>query len=610
MWLGPEFLRRLESEHYVDESVLDTIFSRTTFAFILSEDTDIDDLRPDYLGLRDEELSDLYDATIELQSELRSYVSRFESLVHDLICAPDCNSLHHIRALILVWAFGCYTHFFHLQNIVVPICQHLSGLPDVMIQVFERSVLGMPGFHRRLVASLQTALTLQCYQDPLSVMRSRQNGLHEILLLLRRMHGPNSLLPFSEWANDTFTLCFSPELEATQMFGLRDRPIASTVGGLFESHPFLFNLRFKTKVRKFQSKFLMSDGLAFDLPVRRDHIVNDTVVALSGTPSGILPRRLRVRFLGEDGLDAGGVSREYFYLLATLIFSPDYGLFRLVNGYYWFAPSAPGESPEVGRMRMLGSLVGLAVNNGVVLPIRFPLVLYQKLRGILDTSIDSLAQLEPDTVAAFRSLLADRENVAEAGLTFARDIPYFGTVITCDLVENGRNISLTSDNLDQYIEAYLKWTLVSSVKTQYDIFEAGFKAVCVLPIYAKFSPDELDILVSGIDVINWEELKHVASYGGGYDAQSESIVMFWAIYDEFTEAEKRKFLIFATGTDKVPGGRLAKLKLSIVLDRNVNVLPTSHTCSAVLCLPDYKNMEKMRKSLLICLDNAEGFGLA
>jgi hypothetical protein len=423
------------------------------------------------------------------------------------------------------------------------------------------------------------------------------------------MHRPNSTLSFSEWANDPFTLCFSPEVEAAQMFGPLDPPVLSTVGGLFGTHPFLFNLRFKTKVRKLQSKRLMADGFPFDLTVRRDHIVNDTVLALGGTPPGVLPRRLRVRFRGEEALDAGGVSREYFYLLATLIFSPDYGLFRLVNGYYWFSPSVPGENPEVGRMRMLGSLVGLAVNNGVVLPIRFPLVLYQKLLGVLDTSIDSLAQLEPDTVASFRSLLDDRENVADSGLTFARDIPYFGTVVTCDLVENGGNTKVTSENLDQYIEAYLRWTLVGSVKAQYEIFEAGFKGVCVLPVYAKLSPDELDILVSGFDVVNWEELKHVAGYGGGYNAQSESIVMFWAVYDEFTEAEKRKFLIFATGTDKVPGGRLAKLKLTIVFEGNVNILPTSHTCAAILCLPDYRNMEKMRKSLLICLDNAEGFGL-
>jgi hypothetical protein len=117
------------------------------------------------------------------------------------------------------------------------------------------------------------------------------------------------------------------------------------------------------------------------------------------------------------------------------------------------------------------------------------------------------------------------------------------------------------------------------------------------------------MLVSGFDVVNWKELKHVARYEGGYNLQSESIVMFWGVYDESTEAEKRKFLMFATGTNKVPGSRLAKLRLTIVLERNVNILPTSRTCAAVLCLHDYRNMEKIRKSLSVCLDNAEGFGL-
>lgn len=41
-----------------------------------------------------------------------------------------------------------------------------------------------------------------------------------------------------------------------------------------------------------------------------------------------LKGRLSVRFLGEEGLDAGGLAREWFLVLSREIFNPNYALFR------------------------------------------------------------------------------------------------------------------------------------------------------------------------------------------------------------------------------------------------------------------------------------------
>jgi hypothetical protein len=35
---------------------------------------------------------------------------------------------------------------------------------------------------------------------------------------------------------------------------------------------------------------------------------------------------LRVHFIGEDGIDAGGVKKEFFQLLVTELLCPDYGM--------------------------------------------------------------------------------------------------------------------------------------------------------------------------------------------------------------------------------------------------------------------------------------------
>lgn len=40
-----------------------------------------------------------------------------------------------------------------------------------------------------------------------------------------------------------------------------------------------------------------------------------------------LKKQLVVEFEGEQGLDEGGVSKEFFQLIVEEIFNPDYGMF-------------------------------------------------------------------------------------------------------------------------------------------------------------------------------------------------------------------------------------------------------------------------------------------
>ena len=69
---------------------------------------------------------------------------------------------------------------------------------------------------------------------------------------------------------------------------------------------------------------------SFCFKVRRDFIVEDSLSRLelyANEQPEELRKQLVVQFQGEDGLDEGGVSREYFRLIIEKIFSPDFGLF-------------------------------------------------------------------------------------------------------------------------------------------------------------------------------------------------------------------------------------------------------------------------------------------
>ena len=51
---------------------------------------------------------------------------------------------------------------------------------------------------------------------------------------------------------------------------------------------------------------------------------------------------MQVTFVGEDGVDEGGLSREFFQLVVRECFSPNYGMFEAVQGAgtFWFRASA------------------------------------------------------------------------------------------------------------------------------------------------------------------------------------------------------------------------------------------------------------------------------
>lgn len=65
------------------------------------------------------------------------------------------------------------------------------------------------------------------------------------------------------------------------------------------------------------------------LMVRRDHVLEDAFNKIMSTPKKELQKsKLYITFTGEEGLDYGGPSREFFFLLSRELFNPYYGLFE------------------------------------------------------------------------------------------------------------------------------------------------------------------------------------------------------------------------------------------------------------------------------------------
>ena len=164
-------------------------------------------------------------------------------------------------------------------------------------------------------------------------------------------------------------------------------------------------------------------------------------------------------------------------------------------------------------------------------------------------------------------------------------------------------------NKSEYVELYIDWYFNKSIDEYFKSFEKGFYKVFNRNLTKILTPQELELIICGTQILDFHELKIAAVYEE-FDKNSETIKYFWEILFDFNEEEKKKFLSFVTGCDRAPIDGLGSLPITITNGgSDLNQLPTAHTCFNNLILPDYKDKEKMKKALLTAINYSEGFGL-
>lgn len=119
--------------------------------------------------------------------------------------------------------------------------------------------------------------------------------------------------------------------------------------------------------------------------------------------SGTDPIGLQVQFIGEEGVDEGGVTKEFFQLLLRDIFDPDYGMFQYDRDtcLHWFRPSTLVDQEQ--EFKLVGVMIGLAIYNSQLLELNFPLVLYKKLMGGVPT-LEDLKELSPEIFQSLKEV--------------------------------------------------------------------------------------------------------------------------------------------------------------------------------------------------------------
>ncbi len=107
------------------------------------------------------------------------------------------------------------------------------------------------------------------------------------------------------------------------------------------------------------------------------------------------------------------------------------------SGMSWFRPCS---LEPLYKFELVGLLFGLAIYNGLTLPVNFPLALYQKLRGLEITKTAQIQDGWPALAKGLESLLTWSDG--DVGDVFARTYEFTaegpGFNLTIDMEKNGR----------------------------------------------------------------------------------------------------------------------------------------------------------------------------
>uniref|UniRef100_A0A4W3GD99 HECT and RLD domain containing E3 ubiquitin protein ligase 4 n=1 Tax=Callorhinchus milii TaxID=7868 RepID=A0A4W3GD99_CALMI len=397
------------------------------------------------------------------------------------------------------------------------------------------------------------------------------------------------------------------------------------------TYPFVFNAQAKTALLQTDAMLQMQIAVdqanrqnfsSFFLPVvdavnpclvlivRREHIVEDAVEALRKSKNVDYKKPLKVIFVGEEAIDAGGVRKEFFLLIMRELLDPKYGMFQYYeeSRLIWFSFQTFEDND---LFHLIGIVCGLAIYNFTIVDLPFPLALYKKLLKY-KTTLDDLKELIPDVGRSLQQLLDyPEDNVKDIFfLNFTITEEKYGVTQIKELIPNGTNTSVTNENRHEFVEAYVDYVFNKSVAPLFDAFFEGFHKVCGGKVLQLFQPNELQAMVIGNANYDWKELEKNTEYKGEYGADHPTIKFFWAVFHELSLEKKKQFLLFLTGSDRIPILGMKSLKIVIQPTGGGNdYLPVAHTCFNLLDLPKYTDQELLQNKLIQAIDHYEGFSL-
>ncbi|WUR02868.1 E3 ubiquitin-protein ligase [Vairimorpha necatrix] len=351
------------------------------------------------------------------------------------------------------------------------------------------------------------------------------------------------------------------------------------------------------------------------IEIDRQNILGDSFECIMSKHASELysRNRLQITFKNEIGSDEGGITREWISLLIDEIFDPKNQLFHFPTDNITQMSPVKEElisQKNIMYYRFFGRIMGRMIISKVNADVKLHPIIWKLLLNIPCNHLD-FEKADPEFYRNFMKLKENPEIVIDLQTSFEED--------GIEFIKNGKNILVNKDNINFYIDEFLKYKYITKFEKQVTEMKRGLFETINRNYLKNHSGKSFKLLICGsenIDFKNWiANTKYVNYYPAG-----KTIKWFWEVVKSFSDDEKKLLLQFVTGSSYLPGGGIKNIignnlyKTQFTISKKESfgdtLLPSSSTCSNTLMLPEYSSKLILKEKLLWAIkESNKGFGL-
>eukprot|EP00931_Biecheleriopsis_adriatica_P056525 TRINITY_DN33492_c0_g1_i1.p1 TRINITY_DN33492_c0_g1~~TRINITY_DN33492_c0_g1_i1.p1 ORF type:complete len:754 (-),score=143.56 TRINITY_DN33492_c0_g1_i1:162-2423(-) len=369
------------------------------------------------------------------------------------------------------------------------------------------------------------------------------------------------------------------------------------------------------------------------IAVEREHIVEQSLDSLMQEEAkNLLRPHLQVIFLGEEGLDMGGLTRDWFDSLASALVEGS----EDPKGSSLLAASGDGtcslrplvsdasgrdlsdeKKMQLARFSGMGRFLAMAIVHRQPVPLPLSIIVCKYLLDKPVTARD-VQQLDPDFYRG-RVLQVQKEGgLEELNAALGEPLTFMSAATELqptphELLPGGEKKVVTETNKQEYVELLCEHYLCNGIRLELAYLLKGFWELIPQEALkmAALKPRELAVMITGTTHVEIDEWRTHVQING---ADSPFVTMFFEVVEELSDEEQAQLIHFVTGSSRLPVGGFSSLSspftVSIFADRDVAMLPAAHTCMNAMEIPKYQTKKDLKEKLLLAINESEGFGFA
>eukprot|EP00094_Tigriopus_californicus_P011428 TCALIF_11033-PA protein Name:"Similar to AREL1 Apoptosis-resistant E3 ubiquitin protein ligase 1 (Homo sapiens)" AED:0.25 eAED:0.25 QI:0/0/0/0.5/1/1/2/0/895 len=357
------------------------------------------------------------------------------------------------------------------------------------------------------------------------------------------------------------------------------------------------------------------------LIIQRDDILQSSLRATKFFTDSDWCRLFEIEFMGEPGMDLGGLRREWLEIVCQKLFHPQFGLFtNLEENSEAVYPNPNATKAQSHLFKFAGKIVGKCLYECAQgksyrqqLPIRLTrsfLAQIVEMRVEFRHFADDAPELYASKISFIQNNVIDSMDLNLKFIDEEID-PQTKSVRVVELKPGGNEIPVKEKNKLEYLDLLAQHRLARRIKDQTQQFLSGLHQLIPDSLLTLFDESELELLLCGCRHYDLNDLKlnHIVIRTG---PSSVTMQWFWAALKNFTPEQFERLVQFITGSSRLPPGGFGELKPLIQISSNGSRggLPTAQTCFNVIALSEHASYKEFEQALFVALyEGNEGFGL-